>query len=394
MKDVRIFYKKKLNDLKKMDLLRSLKKTDFRQGKTIRYNDKICLNLSSNDYLGIATDEKLCSEFYSEMNEENMINSYGLSSSSSRLLTGNSGLYEELENRLCRFYNRDAALIFNSGYHANTGLIPALTEKNDLILSDSLNHASVVDGIRLSKAECIIFRHIDMAHLESILEEKRDKYENVLIITEAVFSMDGDCADVKTLVELKEKFNAMLYVDEAHSVGVYGKNGQGLCCELKIHDRVDIILGTMGKALASHGAFAITDTFLKEFLINKTRSLLYTTALPPVAVNWNLFVINHMELFSEQRKKLCRVSQMFRNALKKQGISFTGETHIIPVITRSNKKAIKLAHALVDHGFLVFPIRPPTVAENNSRVRFSLTSDIEYKEIEMIPEIISTCFDG
>jgi 8-amino-7-oxononanoate synthase len=202
------------------------------------------------------------------MDKENMTHEFGLGSSSSRLLTGNSDIYEDLEKKLCWFYGREAALVFNSGYHANIGIIPALTGKKDLILSDALNHASIVDGIRLSKADCMIFKHNDISDLAMLLENNRANYETVLIITESVFSMDGDLADIQALIQLKESFDTLLYVDEAHSVGIYGAQGQGLCFELGVHGKIDILLGTMGKALASHGAYVITSRVLKDYLIN------------------------------------------------------------------------------------------------------------------------------
>ncbi|MCP3875122.1 MAG: 8-amino-7-oxononanoate synthase [Desulfobacteraceae bacterium] len=387
-------YSDKLIKIKELDLLRSLKEIDTRKDKTINYKNKDCLNLSSNDYLGLATDELLCKKFYDGMSRNNLINEYGLSSSSSRLLTGNSTLYETLENKLCELYSyrssdsNRSALVFNSGYHANIGIIPALAGKKDLILSDSLNHASIVDGIRLSKAKCIIFQHNDIEQLTDILEKKRSEFKNILIITESIFSMDGDCANIKELVVLKEKYNALLYIDEAHSAGVFGDQGQGLCYETGVHHQVDILLGTMGKALASHGAYAIVTPILKSYLVNNMRSLLYTTALPPIAVNWNLFILNQMPFLDDRRKKLQDVSEKFRSALSEQGLVYTGDTHIIPVITLSNKKAVELSNLLIEKGFLAFPIRPPTVPENNSRIRFSLTSDIEFSDIEHVPGII------
>lgn len=177
-------------------------------------------------------------------------------------------------------------------------------------------------------------------------------------------------------------------------MGIYGDNGQGLCFEMNVHDRVDIILCPMGKALASHGAFALTNPVLRNFLITSARSFLYTTALPPVSISWNLFVINHMGKFENNRKSLFRTSEMFRKALLEHGILSPGRSHIIPVITGSNQKAVELSALLIENGFLAFPIRPPMVAENLSRIRFSLTSAIEYKDIDTIPGIINSCIKG
>lgn len=388
-------YAQTLNRLQNAAQLRSFKEIDSRQNKIITYKNKACLNLSSNDYLGLATDQTLCEEFYAAVNRasgqsgsKNLINQYGLGASSSRLLTGNSTLYEALEDQICKWYDSKAALIFNSGYHANLGVISALAGENDLILSDSLNHASIIDGIRLSKARCLIFPHNDTGRLEELLDQNAGQFENILIITESLFSMDGDRADLKTLVELKNKYRALLYIDEAHSAGLYGPQGQGLCYEAGLCDQVDILLGTMGKALASHGAYIVTNPTIKSYLINTARSLIFSTSLPPVAVSWNLFILERMPLFDKKRKDLQTISKQFRTALGHAGLTITGDSHIIPVITCDNKKTLELSDLLFENGFLAFPIRPPSVPVNNSRIRFSMTSDIRFEEIANIPTLI------
>lgn len=389
-------YAQALDRLKDADQLRSFKEIDFRQNKTITYKNKPCLNLSSNDYLGLATDEALCGEFYSALNttsgrpgNNGLINQYGLGSSSSRLLTGNSILHGTLESQICKWYDVDgAALIFNSGYHANLGVISALAGKNDLILSDSLNHASIIDGILLSKARCMIFPHNDTGKLEDLLEQNRAQFENILIITESLFSMDGDRADLKTLVKLKHKYKALLYIDEAHSAGIFGPEGQGLCYQAGLCGQVDILLGTMGKALASHGAYIVTSPLIKSYLINTARSLIFSTSLPPVAVSWNLFILERMAQFDKKRKHLQAVSEKFRTALTHAGLTITGDSHIIPVITCDNKKTLEVSDVLFDNGFLAFPIRPPSVPVHHSRIRFSMTSDICFEDISEIPALI------
>lgn len=388
-------YAQTLDQLKAADQLRSFKEIETRQDKIITYKNKACLNLSSNDYLGLATDKALCEEFYASIamtagqsGKQDLINQYGLGSSSSRLLTGNSTLYEALEDKICQWYAAKAALIFNSGYHANLGIISALTGKNDLILSDSLNHASIIDGIRLSKAQCLIFPHNDMGRLEELLEQHAGQFENILIITESLFSMDGDRADLKALVELKTRYNALLYIDEAHSAGLYGPQGQGLCHEANLTDQVDILLGTMGKALASHGAYIVTTPLIKSYLINTARSLIFSTSLPPVAISWNLFLLEQMGQLNQKRKKLQAVSKKFRKALTDAGLKTAGDSHIIPVITCDNKKTVEISRILFENGFLAFPIRPPSVPVNDSRIRFSMTADINFEEIAAIPALI------
>ena len=386
-------YEARLSGLKDKDLFRTLKSMNKRQDKTIYMAQKPFLNLSSNDYLGLATHEPLVDEFYNALDDDTRVNRYGLGSSSSRLLTGNFALYEELETLVENLYGAPA-LVFNSGYHGNIGIIPALTGKQDLILSDSLNHASIVDGVRLSRATYMVFEHNRLDELERILAARRDQYENVLIITESVFSMDGDLADITGLVEIKNRYGALLYVDEAHSVGLYGAEGLGLCHELGVRDQVDILLCPMGKALASHGAFAVTCDTLKQVLINQMRSLLYTTALPPVAVNWNRFVMERLALFSKRRAHLQEVSAAFRRMLDQRGIAYTGESHIVPVLVGPSDLAVELATHLRDKGFLVFPIRWPTVAHDQARIRISLTSDITAEDLVPVPDMIQTFLES
>lgn len=391
-----IYYQTALADLEQSDQLRTFKEIDSRSGKYIVYKKKRCLNLSSNDYLGLAVDTDLCRDFYrtvmTDLKEggqaEDLIDRFGLGASSSRLLTGNSYLYESLESAISKWYGAESSLIFNSGYHANVGMIQALAGKNDLVLSDSLNHASIIDGIRLGRAACRVYHHNDLAHLESLLDEHGKAYEKVWIITESLFSMDGDRADLKALVDLKEKYQAYLYVDEAHSVGLFGASGQGLCYEAGLHHKVDVVLGTFGKALASHGAYAVTRPVIHSYLVNNARSLIFSTALPPVAVSWNLYIVEQMKYLDSQRKKLQKVAGEFRKELADQGLVIAGDSHIIPVITKSNRKTVEVSEKLFEQGFLAFPIRPPSVPKGNSRIRFSLTSDIDAEDLLRLPKLI------
>jgi len=386
-------FENNLKNIKDKHLLRSLNQITSRQRKYIHINNRNCLNLSSNDYLGLATDKTLIQNFYKGMDESNLIDDFGLGSSSSRLLAGNFRLYSTLESYLENLYQCKSVLVFNSGYHANLGMIPVLAQEGDLILSDSLNHASIVDGIRLSKARCQIFKHNDMESLESILKRVRSRFQRVLIITESVFSMDGDLADLEELVRIKSEYDALLYVDEAHSVGVYGEQGLGLCEETGTIGKIDVMLGTMGKALASHGAYAVTKQVVKELLVNQMRSLLYTTALPPVAINWNLYVMTHLKNFGKQRHQLKKVSALFKQALIKEGLMTPGDSHIIPVLTYENENAVRLSQILQEAGFLAYPIRPPTVPKDQSRIRISLTADMEFDDIKDLPKLIKQELD-
>ncbi|MEA2012026.1 MAG: 8-amino-7-oxononanoate synthase [Verrucomicrobiota bacterium] len=345
--------------------------------------DMNLLNLSSNDYLGLASDKDLLEEFYSGITDKTISSKYSMSASSSRLLTGNHSLYLELENELAKIYNAEAALFFNSGYHANIGILPALAGRKDLILSDKLNHASIIDGIRLADCAFKRYRHCDYEQLEKILSKQRSNYERVFIITESVFSMDGDIADLRKLVEIKKKYDAFLIVDEAHAVGVFGKNGCGICESQKVMQDIDMIIGTCGKALASIGAYTITNNIVRDFLINKMRSFIFTTALPPIVVNWNLFIIKKIPLMNGKRLRLAELSLKFRQNLSKF-CKISGESQIIPFIVGADKATIDLAKKCRKNGFRIFPIRPPTVPQGTARLRISMTTEIEWEQLDKL----------
>ncbi len=331
------------------------------------------LNLSSNDYLGLTDDSGLKAEFSALLAEHPEWLQFG--ACSSRLLTGNFALYDETEELFKQAYGSQAALFFNSGYHANVGILPALTDKQDLILSDKLCHASMIDGIRLSQADHVRYRHLDYHHLDDILTKKRHQYRHVFIVTESVFSMDGDEADLRVLANLKAHHNAFLYVDEAHAVGVKGLKGLGTCEEQRVLDRIDILVGTLGKAYASVGAFAVFHQTFKEVLVNKARTLLFTTALPPINMAWSKFILERMAGFTQERARLAHLAGQLSNDLTEAGIP-TAASHILPIMVGENEVAIQLSNHLRQNGFLVFPIRPPTVPEHTARLRLSLTAHL------------------
>ncbi len=365
-------YSEQLNKISSHGLRRELRAIQPLPNGYCIYKGQKMVNLSSNDYLGLATDENLKKEFNELLMQNTDWMQFG--SSSSRLLTGNTGLYDKTEALIKNWYGAESALFFNSGYHANTGILAALSDKGDLILSDKLCHASIIDGIRLSNADHIRYKHSDVNHIESILEKKRTNYNRVFIVSESIFSMDGDEADLRKLVELKQKYDAILYVDEAHAVGAVGNNGLGLCeVQNVVHD-IDILVGTMGKAMASVGAYAVFGEQLRQMLINKARTLIFTTALPNINMAWTAFVIEKMPYFVEQRQKLAQLSKSAKQNINIEN-SFQG--FIIPHIVGENEVAVKLSEHLQKQGFLVFPIRPPTVPQGTARLRISLTANIK-----------------
>lgn len=353
-----------------------------KDGKYIFEENKKYLNLSSNDYLGIAENKELRKRFY-------RIGDFSLGSSSSRLLTGSSYVYAKLECLLAALYRKDKALIFNSGYHANVGIMSGLLTKKDAVFCDKLNHASIIDGIKLSEAKMFRYKHLDYEHLEQLLQKHRNEYENAVIITESVFSMDGDIADLNKLIELKKKYNAILVVDEAHAFGVFGEKGLGIAEEQDCIKDIDLIVATFGKATGSAGAFCTGSDVLINYLINKSRPLIFSTALPDINIAFSYCIITEiLPNLKSQRQQLLLTAQKLREKLIQAGLETRGKSHIVPVILGSNETAVKVSQELIKNGYYLLPIRHPTVAKGSSRVRISLRADISYDEIEEIPNLI------
>ncbi len=384
-------YSESLKTLSEKGRLRKFTEISHEQGSYILKNGVKLYNLSSNDYLGIASEVELQKTFYSEIENGELadkLNKYRLGSCSSRLLSGSVDVAHSLEEDLKTAYNSEAALLFNSGYHLNIGVLPALMQKGDLILSDKLNHASIHDGYRLSLATTKRFNHADYQQLRSILVKERKKFNRAIIVTESVFSMDGDVANIEQLIQLKNEFDCMLYVDEAHSVGVFGENGLGKCEELDVLSSVDLIVGTFGKAYGSIGAFLICNENIKKYLINSSRSLIFTTALPPINYEWNKFVFNYVCSQKEKRKHLFNVSNEVRNRIVANNLETYGSTNIIPVVLGDDKKAVESSKLLEENGYLVMPVRPPAVPEGTARLRLSLCANMQRDELDKFLELL------
>ena len=322
------------------------------------------LNLSSNDYLGLAADTDLRREFLETLTPETFLPT----SSSSRLLTGNFRVYDELEDELARLFGTEAALVFNCGYHANTGILPAVADAQTLILADKLVHASLIDGIRLAApARCI-------------------RYHRLIIVTESVFSMDGDRTDLRRLTALKHRYdNVLLYVDEAHAFGVFGPTGLGCAEEEGCTADIDFLVGTFGKACASAGAYVACSRTVREFLVNRMRPFIFTTALPPVSVAWTLFVVRRLASMDDRRRHVLHLGDLLRTRLAEEGYSTPSVSQIVPMIVGPSADTVLRAEALQRHGFYALPVRPPTVPEGTSRIRFSLTAALTEEEINDIP---------
>lgn len=370
--------KQELLELEKHSNLRRLPQM-IHDGRDVVVGGQRMLNLSSNDYLGLAADRELREEFLQTLTPDNFLPT----SSSSRLLTGNFSIYEELEAELAVLFGTEAALVLNSGYHANMGILPAVSNQHTLILADKLVHASIIDGIRLTTARCIRYRHNDLAQLERLLEQNHSYYQQIIVVTESIFSMDGDQADLQALVGLKRKYtNVLLYVDEAHAFGVRGKRGLGCAEEAGCIKDIDFLVGTFGKAAASAGAYIVCSRVIREYLVNRMRTLIFTTALPPINIAWTLFVVRKLAGMHERREHLAKISRMLREALQAKGYQCPSTSHIVPMIIGSSEDTVLRAEALQRHGFYALPVRPPTVPEGTSRIRFSLTAEIKEQEIE------------
>ena len=358
--------------------------TTHQEGKWITTGDWKMLNLSSNDYLGLADDAGLREEFLCDLPREAM----RFSASSSRLLTGSFPAHERLERTLASLYGNDA-LVFSSGYHMNTGILPAICDRRTLILADKLVHASLIDGIRLSQARCIRYRHHDYDQLEALLTRHHAEFDRLVIVTESIFSMDGDISPLPRLVELRNRFpGTLLYVDEAHAVGVRGRCGLGLAEEQGCLDGIDLLCGTFGKALASAGAFVICAPILRDYLVNKMRTLIFTTALPPVNMEWTHFIVKHLPELADRRERLSRLAACLREVLRQKGLAVLSESHIVPLMAGTSDEAVRMADHMRRHGFYVLPIRPPTVPEGTARLRISLTANLDTADIDRLADTL------
>ena len=348
-------------------------------GAMVTIDGKRLLNLSSNDYMGVAADAGLRREFMAT----DAWRDSAFSASSSRLMTGNYGEYDRLEAFLAESYHTESALVLNCGYHANTGIIPALTGENSLILADKLIHASLIDGLRLCRAKSIRFRHNDYAQLESLVEKYATTVSEIFIVVESIYSMDGDAADLRRIIALRRRYpNVLLYVDEAHAVGVRGNYGLGLAEELHCIDDIDFLVGTFGKAVGSAGAFVVCRSVAREMLVNKMRPFIFTTALPPLTVAWTEFVLRAMRGWLPRRRYLGEISARVAGALASRGGQIENSSHIIPWIVGDSAATIAIAGQMQRKGFYCLPVRPPTVPEGTSRIRLSLNAAMAADEVD------------
>jgi 8-amino-7-oxononanoate synthase len=375
------FINSELQRIKAAGMYRSLRRVDGDQDATLTIDGREVINFSSNNYLGIANHPSLA------IAAKAAIDRYGCGAGASRLISGNMALHEELEAKLAEFKGTEAALIFNSGFQANTGILSTLVGEGDVIFSDELNHASIIDGCRLSRAKTEVYRHCDLGQLEQQLKRAPGGARK-LIVTETIFSMDGDEALLAGVVELAEKFAAMIMVDEAHATGIFGANGAGVVAKLGLGERVLIQMGTLGKALGGFGAYVAGSNALRDLLINRCRSFIFTTALPPAVMAMALAAIDLVRNEPERRAALWENCRSLKQGLSGLGFQLgASESPILPLIIGAADKCMKFSDKLLANGVFAQGIRPPTVPPGTSRLRITLMATHSAAQIERALEV-------
>jgi 8-amino-7-oxononanoate synthase len=357
---------RELAKLQEEHLLRELKTLTGPPAEWVEIQGQRLLNLSSNNYLGLASHPRL------KRAAIEAVQQWGCGSTASRLIVGNYEIYDQAEKDLAAFKDTEAALIFNSGYTANLGIITALTGKGDIIISDKINHASIIDGIRLSGAQFLRYKHCDLADLERCLQ-KAGSYRRKLIITDSVFSMDGDLAPLPSLVELKNRYGAVLMIDEAHGSGIFGDNGRGLAEEQGVSEDIEIKMGTLGKSFGCFGAYVCGHKVLIDYLRNKARSFIFTTALPPAVIASVQAAIQVVREEKWRRIEVLRKAAWTREQLTAAGFNvLNSQSQIIPLLVGNNAVTLEFSRRLFQANILAMAVRPPTVPVNTARLRLTV----------------------
>ncbi len=374
------FIESELCRLKEAGLYRKLRRVEGDQGPTLILDGREVINFSSNNYLGITNHPALGEA------AKAAIDRYGCGTGASRLISGNMTLHEELERKIAEFKGTEAVLVFNSGFQANTGVVSTLVGEGDAVFSDALNHASIIDGCRLSRAKAVVYAHLDLNQLEHELKQSQ-VVRRRLIVTESLFSMDGDEAPLADIVELAEKYGAMVMVDEAHATGVYEPNGAGLVAKLGLGDRVLVQMGTLGKALGGFGAYVAGSKALRDLLINRCRSFIFTTALPPAVMAMAIAAIDLVRNEPERRKALTDNSERLRAGLRGLGYQLGDSGHqILPLMVGDANRCMELSQRLLERGVFAHGIRPPTVPPGTSRLRITLMATHTAEQINQAVE--------
>ncbi len=378
------FIKKQLKDLEEKGLKRQLKNVVGMQGRELIIDGRLVLNFCSNNYLGLADDLRMRFACSDSLFEE------GVGSAASRLVCGNMAAHRALEKKLAEFKGTQSALVFSTGYMANVGIISSLFDRHDIIFSDKLNHASIVDGVLLSRATFKRYPHKDMSALEELLKQSQG-FKKKAIITDSVFSMDGDVAPLKEIVSLAKKYDCLTMVDEAHGFGILGKHGKGAVEYFGLEEDIDIQMGTLSKAAGAFGAYCCGSEDLTDYLINHTRSFIYTTGMPPSVAVAAAKAIEIIEKEPWHRLQLHDYSHYLRHEITAMGFNtLESQTPIIPIIVGDARKAVEFSKKLFEKGVFVQAIRPPTVPEGTARLRLTVMSSHRQSDLDILLQALKT----
>jgi 8-amino-7-oxononanoate synthase len=375
-------WKEFLKERERRELLRRLAPASARAPALAVRDGREYVDFSSNDYLGLSSHPALVRA------AKDALEAFGVGAGASRLMSGDLALHHELEEKVAAFKGAEAALVFNSGYQANTGIVPALFGRHDGVFADQRCHASQLDGALLSRAKLLRFSHNDPGHLDRLLSKHRGACRRALVMTESVFSMDGDRAPLSALLTVSRRHRCLLMVDEAHATGVFGPLGRGCVEEEGLSGQVELVMGTFSKALGGFGAYLAASRTVVEYLVNSARSFIYTTALPAAVIAADIAALRLCLAGETRGEELLRRAAAFREALRERGWTVGGESQIVPVVVGESARAVALSKSLAARGFLALPVRPPTVPEGSARLRFSLTAAHTDRQIAGVVEAL------
>ncbi|MCH7519403.1 MAG: 8-amino-7-oxononanoate synthase [Candidatus Dadabacteria bacterium] len=367
MQDPLKWIREELELIHDKNLFRLLTELETGQSPEVTINGKRYVLLGSNSYLGLSVDPKVVES------AKLALEKYGTGSGGSRLVSGSSDLHRMLEEKIARFKNTEASILFSSGYLANIGTISALVGSTDIIYSDELNHASIIDGTRLSRAKVRIYKHLDLNNLQALLDSDKNKTCKKLIVTDTVFSMDGDLVPLPELVEISEQYGCMLMIDEAHATGVLGKRGSGATEHFGVEDRVPVVMGTLSKAVGSLGGYIAGSQELIDFIRNRVRSYIFDTSLPPASLAASITAIDIIENEPERREHLWKMVEQFKTGIEDTGLKvLPSHSAIIPVLIGDAEPALNFAKVLRENGVFTPAVRPPSVPQGMCRIRATL----------------------
>ncbi len=376
------FFASELEKLKAGNLYREPLVFEESDGRTVTVNGKKYLLFCSNDYLGLAHDRRVVSAVREGLER------YGFGSGASRLVSGTCEPHWALEKKISFFLKREAALLFGSGYTANIGAVPALMGKGDVILADKLNHASLVDGCLLSRAEFRRYPHRDMRVLEKLLVRYKNSARMMWVVTDGLFSMDGDMAPLADICGLAKKYSASVYLDDAHAFGIYGVSGRGTAEYFNVEEGVDVLMGTLGKAGGSMGAFISGSGLMVDYLANRARTFIFSTAMPAANALGAIKAVEILSDFDRQRKKFLNITKAFHMELKKTDFKISSESYIIPIVAGGAEQALEASGSFWNEGVYIRAIRPPTVPEGYSRLRVTLSLNQKEEDRQKVLDLI------